>query len=87
MNVVQFKQTNLADVALNLRKLADWVDSLPAQDLSAIIIFGRNTQDVNVYGFGQRTSGLEMQGWLQRATFHVSGNVSRASEDSPGPAA
>jgi hypothetical protein len=82
VNVTEFPRTNLADVALQLRKLADWVETADEQ-LTCIVILGRASQEVNVHGFGARTSGLEVQGWLARATAHVAGNIQRASDEGP----
>ncbi len=86
MNVTEFPRTNLADVALQLRKLADWVDTANDAQLTAIVIFGRASQEVNVYGFGARTSGLEVQGWLTRAAHHVAGCVERSVDEPPNTA-
>lgn len=83
MNVTEFPRTNLADVALQLRKLADWVDTANDEHFTCLVIFGRASQEVNVYGFGARTSGLEIQGWLARAATHVAGNIQRHGDEGP----
>jgi hypothetical protein len=83
LRVVDFPRTNLADVALQLRQLADWIESAKDEQFTAIVILGRECQHVNVYGFGARTSGLEVQGWLARAAAHVAGNVERHSDEGP----
>lgn len=77
MKVVGLPQTNLADVALQLRKMAEWIETSEMPYVTCVLVMGMPDQDVRVYGFGQRTSGLEIQGWLTRAQHHVAGNVER----------
>jgi hypothetical protein len=81
MKVVEFPVTNLNDLALQLRKMADWIEKAPDPYLTCILILGRADQDVNVYGWGHRTSGLEVQGWLTRAQHLVSGVCSRIPDE------
>jgi hypothetical protein len=80
MNVVEFPQTDLRDIALQLRRMADWIEKADYREMSCIVILGMPSQAVNVYGWGARTSGLEMQGWLARATSSVAGEVERFQE-------
>ena len=70
MNVVDLPTSDLRDIAKQLRDMADWVEK-QEERLSCILILGRGTQEVSVYGWGQRVSGLETQGWLARAASHV----------------
>jgi hypothetical protein len=70
MNLVQFPRANVNDVAARLREMADWVDSVD-EDVTVVLVLGRASQAVHVYGYGHRTSGLEVQGWLARAAAHV----------------
>ena len=79
MNVVTLPITDLKDIALQLRKMADWVEKSD-EPLSCVVILGRANQDVNVYGWGHRVSGLEAQGWIARATSHVANAVERVQE-------
>ncbi len=71
MKVTELPRTNLADVALQLRRLADWIEQARDAQLTCIVVLGRASQEVHVYGFGARVSGLETQGWLARAQSHV----------------
>lgn len=86
MNVTEFPRTNLADVALQLRKLADWIETAKDEQFTCLVILGRANQDVNVYGFGARTSGLEVQGWIARAAHQVAGCVERFIDEPPNAA-
>lgn len=80
MNVVEWPATDLKDIALQLRRMADWVEKCD-EHLSCVVILGRGSGEPNVYGWGFRVSGLEMQGWLARATSHVAGNVERYQQE------
>ena len=80
VNIVPMPITDLKDIALQLRKMADWVEACD-EHLSCVLILGRSNQDVNVYGWGHRVSGLETQGWIARAAANVARAVERVHED------
>lgn len=83
MNIVQFPRANLNDIAAKLREMADWRESVD-ENATVVLILGRASQDVSVYGWGHRTSGLEVQGWLARAAAHVMNCVRGFQNDSAG---
>jgi hypothetical protein len=77
--VVPLPVTDLKDIALHLRQLAEWIETCDEQ-VSCVLVLGRASQEVNVYGWGCRVSGLETQGWLARAAAHVAHAVERVQE-------
>lgn len=79
MNLVQIPATDLANIAAQLRKLADRVETSD-EHLSCIVVLGHGNCETSVYGWGYRVSGLEMQGWLSRAAFEVSCSIERCQQ-------
>jgi hypothetical protein len=77
VTVVPIPVTDMTDIARQLRAMADSVEKSPEKNLSCILVLGHDTQNVSVYGWGYRCSGLEVQGWLARAASWVAGNVER----------
>jgi hypothetical protein len=67
--------TDLADVALQLRRLADWIEKTP-RPLSCVIVMG-TAEATTVCGYGQRVSPLEIQGWLARAALQINEQSTR----------
>jgi hypothetical protein len=70
LNVATLPVTDLKNIATQLRIQADWVESQP-EPITCILIFGRASQKVDIFGYGHRASGLEVQGWLARAVAAV----------------
>lgn len=59
---------SLKEVSANLRRLADDMDSGKCEAASsAVLIMGFGDGTVWCNGFGERTSPLEIMGWLARA--------------------
>jgi len=81
INVVPLPVTDLKDIASQLRRMADFVETCDEQ-LSCIVVLGRSDGTVRVYGWGHRVSGLEVQGWLARATSDVASGVQMHQEES-----
>jgi len=77
LNLVELPQTDLRDIALQMRRMADWVEKSGRSELSCIFVLGNGDGSVNVYGWGTRVSALEAAGWLARAQAKTAEPVER----------
>lgn len=71
LKVVPIGTPNLKEVPNNLRALADRLESGDYQQAAAAIaiVIGEDG-DMRIYGYGERMSPLEMQGWMAMAQTH-----------------
>ena len=81
LNLVELPQTDLRDIALQMRRMADWVEMQGQSELSCIFVLGRSDGSVNVYGWGARASALEASGWLARAQAKTAEPVERIGSE------
>jgi hypothetical protein len=73
--LARLPNTDLADVALQLRRLADWIEKT-RKPLSCVVIMG-TVEATTVCGYGHRVSPLEIQGWLARAALQINESSTR----------
>jgi hypothetical protein len=65
-NVHEIKRTSFLDVPAKLRELATMLESRGTPTKTVIIITADGSR-MEVRGFGERTSGIEVAGYLSRA--------------------
>lgn len=61
---------DFTNIAAELRKLADWIDTRDAEVFSCVVLLG-TPAEFNVYAHGIRVTSLEVLGWLSRAVAEV----------------
>jgi hypothetical protein len=67
-NIREIKKTSWLDAPAKLRELAAALESRGKPTTTVIVITADGT-NMEVRGFGERTSGIEIAGYLSRALF------------------
>ncbi len=85
-NVYEIKRTSFLDVPAKLRELATMLESRGTPTKTVIIITADGSR-MEVRGFGERTSGIEVAGYLSRALWMQNDLHTESAEDTGPPAA
>lgn len=79
LKLVQHPATNLADIPMQLRRLAERIERGEFQPDTAVVILGTGMQEPRVFGYGNAGDSMRIVGLLQCA-------VSVVVEARPSPA-
>lgn len=78
------KRVSFLNVPEQLRMLAQRIEDDPIVAASVVLILGRSDGRVSILGYGERTSGLEVTGWIHRGLTYMS-ERSGVDEQNLGP--
>ena len=83
-NVHEIKRVSYLDLAAKLREWADQIERIP--DIKTVtIVIGYPTGHVAVRGAGERSSSLELSGWLSRGVTAVNERLNADDQGYAGP--
>jgi hypothetical protein len=86
-NIVTMPASNLTDIVVQLRCLADSVETSPEKPVSCVVVLGFAQGTTTACAYGHRVNPLEVQGWLFRAAHEIGTSMgTRAPGGAPGVA-